>query len=262
MAREEFPATDYERIARQYDDHRAQWAIPPDDVLASLIDERPRGVVVLDIGCGTGLYMANQRQHLAGSAARWIGLDPSASMLEQATKKEGLVSFVQGVAESLPFANDTIDYAHSSYSFHHFADKATALDEICRVLRPGGRLRVVNVEPWSMDGWWVYEFFPETSEIDRRRFWPVARLVDELERRGLTAEASVKTSGRALRLGDVLEEAESRTISQLDVLDDDAYDRGLEKLRTVVERDPDARIERESSILRLTATAPARRGTP
>lgn len=262
MVREDFRATDYERIARRYDDHRAQWAIPRDEVLVSLVDERPDGIVLLDLGCGTGLYMANQRQHLAGATVRWIGLDLSAAMLEQAVGKGGPVAYVRGVAESIPFGSETIDYAHSSYSFHHFADKATALDEICRVLRPGGRLRIVNVEPWSMAEWWVYEYFPETSEIDRRRFWPEARLVDELERRGLTAEASVETSGRALRLGDVLEEAESRTISQLDVLDDDAYDRGLEKLRKVVAPDPDARIERESATLRLTASVPARRGSP
>jgi ubiquinone/menaquinone biosynthesis C-methylase UbiE len=247
--------TNYEVIAPRYDEHREQWAIPRDDLLASLAEGGP--VTAVDVGCGTGLYLTNQQRLLAGLPIRWIGMDPSAGMLAAATAKEGRASFLQGVVESLPFADASMDYVHSSFTFHHFRDKEAALDEMRRVLRPGGCVSIHNVEPWSMDGWWVYEFFPRTREIDEQRFWPVDRLVSALRARGLDTDAAIDTSDRELRLGDILAESESRTISQLAVLDDASYEAGLGALRAAADPDPNATIRRESATVRVTARAPA-----
>ena len=246
--------TDYEAIAPNYDTHRDQWDIPRDDVLASLAEAGP--VTAIDVGCGTGRYLTSQQRLLSDYSIRWIGIDPSPGMLAAAKRKEGRASFLCGFVESLPFGDATADYLHSSYTFHHFRDKELALDELRRVLRPGGCIRIVNVEPWSMTTWWVYEFFPQTMHIDYQRFWPVERLVAALESRGLATEVAMVNPERTLRLGDMLTEAQSRTISQLAVLDDSDYDAGMERLRAAAAPDPDATIERTSASVYIKARAP------
>ncbi len=247
--------TNYEVIAPTYDTHRDQWDIPRDDVLASLAESGP--VIAVDVGCGTGRYLSGQQQLLDGSPITWVGIDPSPAMLAVAAAKGRNAMFVHGFAESLPFADTSVDYVHSSYTFHHFRDKERALDELRRVLRPGGCLRIVNIEPWSMTEWWVYEYFPTTRDIDSRRFWPVDRLVSSLERRGLRTDVSIVNAKRTLRIGDILAEAESRTISQLAVLDDASYEDGLAALRDTTAPDPDATIERSSASVFITARAPS-----
>lgn len=251
------PRTDYEAIAHRYDEHREQWSLPRDDMLAALLDGRRARVAVLDVGCGTGLYLGAQIGFFRGHPIGWVGLDPSSAMLERAHEKGVAATFVRATAERMPLLDQTFDYVHSSYAFHHFVDKPTALGEMDRVLRPGGRIRIVNVEPWSMQDWWVYEFFPETRGIDERRFWPVEKLVAELETRGLVVDASVTTSDVELRLGAALAEAESRSISQLAVLDDDAYARGVERLRAATAPDPDRTIVRRSALVFALADKPA-----
>jgi ubiquinone/menaquinone biosynthesis C-methylase UbiE len=248
-----FRRTDYERIAARYDEFREQWRIPTDDVLDAVVDttDEPR---VLDLGCGTGIYLAAQAERMSGHRVAWIGLDPSTAMLEAARDKRVPASLLQGRAERLPFSDETFDYVFSSFAFHHFADKETALDEVARVLKPCARFRIVNVEPWSMPTHWVYRFFDGTREADDERFWPVDRIMTALENRGFAADVDVEISDEPKRAADLLAESESRTISQLAVVEDESYELGLKRLRQIVERDADAGIESVSAVVRITAT--------
>jgi SAM-dependent methyltransferase len=64
---------------------------------------------------------------------------------------------VQGDSERLPFANDTFDVVTCANSFHHYPHQECAIAEMHRVLRPGGRLMVVDGyrdAPW---GWFIYD---------------------------------------------------------------------------------------------------------
>jgi ubiquinone/menaquinone biosynthesis C-methylase UbiE len=145
------PRTDYETIAPSYDEDRKHFEIPPDDVVAS-------GAVrdVLDVGCGTGLWLTAQRSHFPGSLHRWTGLDASAGMLAQARAKDPGLTLVNALAEAMPFASESFDYAYSSFAYHHFADKDAAFDDVARVLRPGGIFRIRHIEPPDMERWWIY----------------------------------------------------------------------------------------------------------
>jgi flavin reductase (DIM6/NTAB) family NADH-FMN oxidoreductase RutF/protein-L-isoaspartate O-methyltransferase len=103
----------------------------------------------LDIGCGTGRIV---RDLAARSRHVVTGVDPSAPMLERArmrARKLGAenVSFEEGRAEALPFANESFDCVTASNLLLHLADPVAALKEAARVLRPGGRLALL--EPGS-----------------------------------------------------------------------------------------------------------------
>lgn len=112
-----------------------------DEVVRHVAALVPRGTI-LDIGTGPA-WVPIKLQQLC-PAARVIGLDVSIVMLAQARGnliRRGLwgkVSLVGGNADLLPFADDSLDAILSTGSLHHWKRPEAALDEIHRVLRPGG----------------------------------------------------------------------------------------------------------------------------
>jgi demethylmenaquinone methyltransferase / 2-methoxy-6-polyprenyl-1,4-benzoquinol methylase len=101
-----------------------------------------RGDRVLDAACGTGdLALADLR----AGAARVTGLDFSENMLARARRKSSVVDWVQGDLLALPFADDTFDAATVGFGVRNVADLPLALRELQRVLRPGGRLGILEI---------------------------------------------------------------------------------------------------------------------
>jgi SAM-dependent methyltransferase len=223
-------ATDYEELAERYDEDRARFGVEPDDIVLEFVASR-RAARVLDVGCGTGTWLAAQRQ--VAPDARFCGADPSAGMLAVARRK-GLTHLLRAGAERLPLAAAVADYVIANFTFHHW-DKEPALDEIRRVLVPGGVFRLNNIEPFTGSGSWVNEFFPETVAIDAARFWPPDRIADELRVRHFAVDVHVDSRSVETSAAEAVADAERRVISQLATLDDAAYERGLAALRRAAE---------------------------
>jgi ubiquinone/menaquinone biosynthesis C-methylase UbiE len=130
--------------------------------------ERSRTGQAVDLGCGTG--------HLAIELARQepslsiVGLDLSDEMVSLArsyVRRSGVgdrVSFIRGDAHSVPFADGSLDLVVSSMSLHHWRDPLAVLDEIARVLCPGGGFLVYDVRrdvsvPARLFLWCITHFF-------------------------------------------------------------------------------------------------------
>jgi demethylmenaquinone methyltransferase/2-methoxy-6-polyprenyl-1,4-benzoquinol methylase len=101
------------------------------------------GMRVLDVGVGTGLT-ARAAAALVGPRGRVIGVDPSPGMLESAVVPAG-VELLLGSAESLPLAAASVDFISVGYALRHVADLSAALREFRRVLKPGGRLCILEI---------------------------------------------------------------------------------------------------------------------
>ncbi|MBV7379153.1 methyltransferase domain-containing protein [Maritimibacter dapengensis] len=97
------------------------------------------GEKVLDVACGTG---ATAREALAQVGARGhvTGLDRNDGMLAVAAARTPDVDWVEGMAEDLPFEDACFDRVLCQFGLMFFDDRAAALREMRRVLRPGGRL--------------------------------------------------------------------------------------------------------------------------
>jgi len=134
----------------------AQW----DDVSRELFGERyvgeavasllPSGMVVVDVGCGTGVFASM----FAPIAARVIGIDREPTMLEAARSRLGEASNIElmlGEAESLPLDSKSADLVVLGLVLHHIESPQAALREAVRVLKPDGRVLVVDMQPHSRE---------------------------------------------------------------------------------------------------------------
>jgi demethylmenaquinone methyltransferase/2-methoxy-6-polyprenyl-1,4-benzoquinol methylase len=96
---------------------------------------------VLDACCGTGdLAVAAERE---GGIV--TGLDFSPRMLERARRKSDTVDWMEGDLLELPFPDDSFDSATVGFGVRNVADLERALGELHRVLRPGGRLAILEI---------------------------------------------------------------------------------------------------------------------
>ncbi|HYU80521.1 MAG TPA: class I SAM-dependent methyltransferase [Vicinamibacterales bacterium] len=98
---------------------------------------------VLDVGTGTGL-LAREAARLVGSSGRVIGIDPSIQMMVTG-RDRGTTGLVQGLGESLPFSDGQFDYVTMGYALRHVGDLDQLFAEYARVLKPGGRLLLLEI---------------------------------------------------------------------------------------------------------------------
>ena len=124
---------------------------------------------VLDVGTGTG-YLAEIVAPLSGEV---IGVDCSPAMLRCAGEKMSAaghqhVSLREGVAERLPLANASVDVAMCHMLLHHTVSPRKALEELVRVVRPGGYLLIIDADA-HRHLWTPTEFGDVHYGIERRK---------------------------------------------------------------------------------------------
>jgi ubiquinone/menaquinone biosynthesis C-methylase UbiE len=123
---------------------------------------------LLDVGCGTGTWPAMvAATPLPGR--RLFGLDYSYSMCQLASHKarevgEPRMAFFNGDAEHLPFADGSFDLLTCSNSFHHYPHQAAVVREFRRVLRPGGRLMIIDGFRDNLIGWIAFDVLVTRAE--------------------------------------------------------------------------------------------------
>jgi ubiquinone/menaquinone biosynthesis C-methylase UbiE len=111
------------------------------------------GDSLLEVGCGTGTLTLAAKARL-GAESQVIGIDVAEDMLAAARRKAsqaGLeITFQAGRIEQIPFPDGRFQVVLASLMIHHIpdpADKQRGFNEILRVLKPGGRLLIVDFEP-------------------------------------------------------------------------------------------------------------------
>jgi demethylmenaquinone methyltransferase / 2-methoxy-6-polyprenyl-1,4-benzoquinol methylase len=138
-------------LPRQYDRMGALLSFGQDPrwrrALASGVDPQP-GERILDVATGTGLVAFELARR---GGCQVIGLDQSEAMLNSARARlarepelERLISFVQGEAERLPFADQEFDALTFTYLLRYVDDRGATMRELARVVKPGGRIGMVE----------------------------------------------------------------------------------------------------------------------
>jgi demethylmenaquinone methyltransferase/2-methoxy-6-polyprenyl-1,4-benzoquinol methylase len=153
-------------IAESYDRYATLLSFGQDPrwrrFLVERIEARP-GAAVIDVACGTGaISLAVARAH----GCSVVGIDQSAEMLEEGRRRvasAGLgerVRLEQGHAETLDFPDGAFDALTSGYLLRYVADPAATLAELARVVRPGGRMAMLDFgvppNPVARAAWRLY----------------------------------------------------------------------------------------------------------
>jgi SAM-dependent methyltransferase len=164
-----------------------------------------------------------------------MGIDPSIEMLRVARKKQLQGGVIQGYAETLPWRSGVIDRLFCINAFHHFVDKAEFIREARRVIQPGGGILIIGLDPHTrLDRWWIYEYFPQVIEIDKKRYPSTPAIRELLASTGFINCNTDEVLHWPIELDAHLALASGRlaktTTSQLTVLTDDEYHFGINKL--------------------------------
>lgn len=132
-------AEDYDRIERILGFGTGPWYRRQALLRAGL---RP-GQDVVDVGMGTGL-VAKEIIRVTGEPRRLIGVDPSPGMIAQSGLPAD-VRCLDGRAERMPLPSASADFISMGYALRHVADLSAAFAEFARVLRPGGRVLILEI---------------------------------------------------------------------------------------------------------------------
>ena len=149
-------------------------------MLDSCLPSPGAGLRALDVGCGTG-------HHLAGLAARGFnvaGVDGSAAMLDEARRANPDVELLQSDVDALPFDDASFDLILCIEVLRYIPDPYRCIEEMARVLRPGGRCLATAAPRYSANGYALVnrvaliapigdlvqlkQFFTTPSELSRR----------------------------------------------------------------------------------------------
>jgi ubiquinone/menaquinone biosynthesis C-methylase UbiE len=229
------PRVNYDQVAPTYHQRYAVNRLEGvAAALRALAQDRLAGRV-LEVGCGTGRWLDELRPF-----ARWVvGLDLSPGMLRQARASNPQAGLACGQAHRLPFPDAAFDLVFCINALHHFDQPEVFIAEARRLLRPGGALASIGLNPHSRrDRWYVYECFEGTLETDLRRFPSPGRVVDWMIAAGFeqvewrVVERIVhRLVGREV-FGDPFLGKETQ--SQLILLSDDAYAAGLRRIEVAI----------------------------
>ena len=138
----------YDRLAAIYDQRWSNYVANTLSFLKSWAQISPSDVV-LDIACGTGEF--ERLILIEQPMQQMVGVDISDKMLLMSKQKccnYPNVSFYNAPASALPFASNSFDVVISASSFHYFDDPDAALTEMKRVLKPDGKLVILD---WCRD---------------------------------------------------------------------------------------------------------------
>jgi len=108
--------------------------------------DKHAGEHILEIGCGAGADL--EQFVLGGAIASAVDVTPAHVQMAR-DRLRGRAEIVQSDATALPFPNETFDYVYSHGVLHHIEQPRRVVEEIFRVLRPGGRFNVMVYAAWS-----------------------------------------------------------------------------------------------------------------
>ncbi|MBB5752986.1 ArsR/SmtB family transcription factor [Prosthecomicrobium pneumaticum] len=184
--------------ARYFADHAAEWDtirslhVAESDVEAAMRDALGRRSVdaFLDIGTGTGRVL----ELFADLYGRGVGIDASTAMLAVARSNlaEAGIGHAQvrhGDILALPLPRDGFDIVAIHQVLHYLDDPARALREAARVLRPGGRLLVVDFAPHTLE-------FLRDRHAHRRLGFAHETMAGWIEAAGLSLERTIDLAGK------------------------------------------------------------------
>lgn len=140
----------FNEVANKWDDMRQDFFSESIREKACSVAGVEKGKVAADIGAGTGFVS----EALLNKGLNVIAVDYSREMLdqmEQKFKNFKSIEYRQGESENLPIENDSVNYAMANMYLHHVETPLTAIKEMTRILKPGGKLVITDLDEHNFE---------------------------------------------------------------------------------------------------------------
>lgn len=195
---------------------------------------RKRPLAWLDLGSGTGRMTPALARTFGGPVH---GVEPSEKMRAQAVAHAGhpAVTYVPGSAERIPLPDASCDAALLFFVWHHVVDRAAAVQELCRVVKPGGRLFVqANFADRMPDVWW-FRVVPEWREADRAQFRSSEEVTNDFAGAGWTLVSRDEVTWlRSATLAQDFDRLKLRAVSAFERMSDEVVDAGFARIEAAL----------------------------
>lgn len=195
---------------------------------------------IIDVGSGTGRFAYHLSEEFGADV---FALDASLLMLKEAQKNQipkPQVYLLQGFAEQIPVANNSIDIVFCSMVFQFLVNPIIAVSEFSRLLKSDGVVFVrtplsgyLDLIPW-------YRYFPAAKEVDNERFPSKESLTKAFQSGGFTKIDFVPIKQKVSdSFRDYYNRYQNLAISTFSFLKDDEIENGLDKMRKISIRSND-----------------------
>jgi len=188
-------------------------------------------ISILDFGCGTGNYLFeidNKIQDLS-----LIGVDPSKSMLEIATKKNIKAKIINGDHEIIPLSDNSTDMIFMVNVVHHVTDIEKMFFELKRVLKKNGGLYIITESHDQIKEKAWLEYFDGAKETSLKIFHPISDIIAVSEKIGFSCYDKIiidNTPDKA-KLKNFFIYIEYKAFSILSLISKKSYVKGKAKMR-------------------------------
>jgi ubiquinone/menaquinone biosynthesis C-methylase UbiE len=172
-------------------------------------------------------------------APQVYGVDLSPGMLQQGRERRNISNLILSHASRPPFSNASFDLVCCVNALHHFQHQPEFIAEARRLLRPGGALAVIGMDPrLHQDTYYFYDYFEGTYETDLGRFptwetvfdWMAANNFESIEWQTVERILDHKQGSEVLNDPYLQKHGQS----QLALLSDEAYEAGLRRIEAAV----------------------------
>lgn len=193
---------------------------------------------MLDLGSGVGRFTPLLAQTFGGPV---YGVEPAQRMraVAQESARHPSVSYLAGGAEAIPLPDRSCDLVLMFLVLHHVVDRAAAAAEICRVLRPGGRVLVCGMFGDRLPDLLWHRFFPRARLVEQQVFPALGEVTDlfglpvlGVERVRVPVTPNLAAYADRLRL---------RAVSTFEHLTEEEIQEGFAALDRAVEAEPTPR---------------------
>jgi len=228
-------SVNYDRCATDYEQRYSKQSYSKVRSALLSLAHKPGIQRLLEVGCGTGHWL----RELQRASLSTLGVDPSIRMLKEARLRDPGAHVACARAEELPLADCIFDFVFCVNAFHHFEQPASFVSEARRVLRQGGRLAIIGLDPHeSGTVWYLYKYFAGTYERDLKRYKPQREIARMLGDAGFadTTTRQVEHLSRTFANAEVLNDPFLRkdSTSQLSFLPDSDYVAGLQRIHDTI----------------------------
>lgn len=216
---------DYDRIAGTYAAHRNASRRVVSHVCRHM--EGLPHAFLLEVGCGTADHLFVLSQILRADG---YGFDLSRGMLEEARRKNPGLHLAWGDAsKAYPYPAGRFDLCFSVNLIHYLADLRVFFEEAFRVVRPGGTVVTVTDSWDDIRRRTMSRYFPESVEIELKRYPPVETIQQTMARVGFSGLEVTHTEHESELTRKHLEAYKSKAYSAIRLVSPECYDEGIRR---------------------------------